>query len=58
MKLSTKTRTAIRDYWYSLEDTLPRQHNLPESKRVELEHLVRDAIEEVINKDTQVWKRN
>lgn len=48
MKLSLKTRTAIRDYWYSLEDTLTRYHNLPESKRVELEHLVRDAIEDLL----------
>jgi hypothetical protein len=34
-------RERVRDWWYSIQDAAPFSH--PESKRVELEHIIRDA---------------
>ena len=43
--MTTDQKIKLRDYWYSLQDYIADKQAatlLPESKRVELEHLVRE----------------
>ena len=50
--MTTDQKIKLRDYWYSLQDLCGS--SLPESKRVELEHLARE-IEEAAVAQEREW---